>query len=289
MMHVARKNSPIQIERTFEMPSIPVVLTKIIQVLDDDSASGQQLEQLILHDPSLTARILKLANSAFYSFRTEVKTLSHAIALLGIGLVKSLAIGVSIFESFTKGSKHEAALINKLWMHSFGVGLISQEIWTRRARMRKEIEFAFLCGLLHDLGKVVLFKKSPLHYGSIFARGIKDNEHDLMKLEAESYGVDHADVGSALAKQWGFPPDLVTIIKKHHAAIEAKEPLVTAVSLADNFAKEGAIGFDGDNRLCAEFPKLLAQLGVDHDEHERIQAFAGRKRQEIEKFFELTS
>jgi putative nucleotidyltransferase with HDIG domain len=271
------------------MPSIPVVLTRIIQVLDDDTASARQLEQLILHDPSLTARILKLANSAFYSFRTEVKTLSHAIALLGIGLVKSLAIGVSIFESFTKGSKHETQLINNLWMHSFGVALISQEIWVHRARMRKEVEFAFLCGLLHDLGKVVLFKKSPRQYSGIFEKEKRNGEPDLLKLEAENYGIDHADIGSMLAKQWGFPPDLITIIKRHHAAVDAKEPLLTAVSLADNFAKQGSIGYDGDSRVCPDFPKLLAQLAIGHEEQDRVQGFAARKRQEIEKFFELTS
>ena len=106
--------------RTFEIPSIPLVLIKIIQTLDDDTSSAKELEELILHDPALSARILRLANSAFYSFRTEVKTISHAIALLGMNLVTSLAIGINIFDTFTKGAKSEAALINKLWTHSCG-------------------------------------------------------------------------------------------------------------------------------------------------------------------------
>jgi HD-like signal output (HDOD) protein len=156
-------------DKSLEIPSIPLVLIRIIQTLDDNASSAKELEKLILHDPALSARILRLANSAFYSFRSRVKTISHAIALLGINLVTSLAIGINIFDSFTKGAKSEAALISKLWTHSCGVGVLVREIWMRRSRNEKEGEFAFLCGLLHDLGKVVLFKTYPAHYSSIFA------------------------------------------------------------------------------------------------------------------------
>jgi HD-like signal output (HDOD) protein len=278
---------PLQIDRTFEMPSIPVVLTKIIQVLDDDSASAQQLEDLILHDPSLSARILKLANSAFYSFRTEVKTLSHAIALLGMGLVKSLAIGVTIFESFTKGVKQEGGQINRLWMHSFGTGLITQDIWSRRARTKKEIDFAFLCGLLHDMGQVVLFKKSPYNYGKLFSRAKSGADPNFCAMEIEQFGVDHTFVGSSLAKQWGFPADLVTIIRNHHSASDTKSALAVVVSVADTMVKEARIGFDGDNRVPQEYGNLMELLAIHPEEHEKIRALADKKRPEIEKFFEL--
>lgn len=270
------------------MPSIPLVLTKILQVLDDDKASAHQLEELILHDPSLSARILKMANSAFYSFRSEVKTLSHAIALLGLGLVKSLTIGVTIFDSFTKGQRQEADLIQKLWTHSFGTGLLAGEIWTRRAQSRKEVEFAFLCGLLHDLGKAVFFKKFPLLYSVLFTRQKREGDPDISAMENESFGVDHAYIGSMLAKQWGFPADLVAIIRQHHSALDSKSPLLTAVSLADSIAKEMQIGFDGDSRPCADSAKLQAQLGMHTEEYERLKTIAEGKRSEIDKFFKIS-
>jgi HD-like signal output (HDOD) protein len=287
MMRAVDGDMQLQIDRTFEMPSIPLVLTKIIKVLDDDSASAQQLEDLILHDPSLSARILKLANSAFYSFRTEVKTLSHAIALLGMGLVKSLAIGVTIFESFTKGVKQEGNQINKLWMHSFGTGLIAQDIWSRRARTKKEADFSFLCGLLHDLGKVVLFKKSPYNYGRLFSREKTAADPDFCAMEIEHFGVDHAHIGSLLAKQWGFPADLVTIIRRHHSALDAKPALAGAVSVADTFIKQAGIGFDGDTRIPGDFAKLMELLAIRPEEQEKLKILTANKRQEIEKFFEL--
>jgi len=288
-MHALHSNPPLRVDKSFEMPSIPLVLTKILQVLDDDTASAHKLEDLILHDPALAARILKLSNSAFYSFRTEVKTLSHAIALLGLGLVKSLTIGVTIFDSFIKGQKDEADLIHKLWMHSFGAGMMAQEIWTRRAHSKKELEFAFLCGLLHDLGKAVFFKRFPLHYSILFIKEKTAADPDICVLESESFGVDHAYIGSMLAKQWGFPSDLVAIIREHHSALDSKSPLVRVVALADAIAKEQQIGFDGDSRICLDVEKLQAQLGMEPEEYERMKATAEKKRLEIDRFFNVSS
>ena len=90
-MQPLRDSTLLRMDRNFEMPSVPIVLSKILQVVDDNRASARCLEELILHDPSLSVRILKLSNSAFYSFRSEVKTIAHAIALLGLNLVAAVS------------------------------------------------------------------------------------------------------------------------------------------------------------------------------------------------------
>ena len=285
-MPTLNHNPSLLIDRSIEIPSIPMVLTKIIQALDDDSISARQLEELILHDPSLSARILKLANSAFYSFRTEVKTLSHAIALLGLGLVKSLAIGVTIFESFTKGMKSETNLINKLWMHSFGAGMLTQEIWNKRAQNRKEAELAFLCGLLHDIGKVVFFKKAPMHYSTLFSQEKPAGEPDLCSLEVDIFGMDHAHVGAVLAEKWGFPQELIKTIQFHHSPLDTDLKLVAAISLADQIARQTPIGFDGDISDCLSSEDIQAKLAMPSEEYQQLAALAENKSQEIKKFFE---
>jgi putative nucleotidyltransferase with HDIG domain len=281
-----REVAPIRIDKDFEMPSVPLVLMKILQILDDNTSSAQELEKLILHDPSLSARILKLANSAFYCFPNQVKTISHAIVLLGLNLVKSLAIGVNIFDSFTRGMHKEAALINKLWMHSVGVGQLAQVVWGRRSN-RKESEFAFLCGLLHDLGKVVFFKNDPVHYAEIFAAEKGEEDMDIRAYEIDYYGLDHAALGAELAKRWGLPPQLGKVLQKHHAVVSSDEPIIAAVALSDIVAKQTAIGYDGDNKVTADVDALQSHLKMSPVEFESLIGSAGAKRKEVEAFFLL--
>jgi HD-like signal output (HDOD) protein len=287
-MYASKQPVPFSMDKGLDIPSIPLVLIKIIQMLDEDTRSAKELETLIMHDPALSARILRLANSAFYSFPTRVKTISHAITLLGMNLVTSLAIGLNIFDTFTKGSKSEAVLIGKLWTHSFGVGILVREIWTRRGSRDKESEFAFLCGLLHDLGKVVLFKTYPGHYGSIFAITKSETDKAISAYEDESYGMDHAAIGELLAKQWGFPQELVSVIRRHHDPMAAEIPMVSTVMLADLMAKKLKIGYDGDDGLYQGPDKPDPKLGMPESEYNYLVEFASRERENIEGFFQIS-
>jgi putative nucleotidyltransferase with HDIG domain len=288
-MGATRHPMPFPVNKGFEIPSIPLVLIKIIQTLDADTSNAKELEELILHDPALSARILRLANSAFYSFRARVKTISHAITLLGMNVVTSLAIGINIFDTFTKGSRSEAKHINQLWTHSCGVAVLVKEIWTKRSGVQKEGEFAFLCGLLHDLGKMAFFKTYPGHYSSLFAVEKSETDPAISAYEMENYGVDHAMVGEMLAKQWGFPQELVSVIRKHHDPLALDVPMIRAVALADLLAKELKIGYDGDDGRYEGLPDFESQLEIPEAEYERLKEFASSERGTIEGFFQISS
>jgi putative nucleotidyltransferase with HDIG domain len=284
-MGASRQSISQRIEKGIETPSVPLVLTRIIQILDDDNASSRELEQLILHDPSLTARILRLANSAFYAFRAEVKTISHAIMLLGLNLVKSLAIGINIFESFNRGMKSEVAQISKLWMHSFATALVVQEIWQRRGS-RKEAEFAFLCGLLHDFGKALFFKADTVYYSHLFTRENKEGDGGISALELEAYGMDHAALGANLAMQWGLPPELSEVVKNHHCAAEFGSPLAAAVAMADALVREAKIGYDGDTVSRIDRAALLKKLSMTDEEYATLSLFTEKSKRCVEDFFQ---
>jgi HD-like signal output (HDOD) protein len=288
-MSASKKPMPLQISKDFEIPSIPLVLIKIIQTLNENSGSAKELEDLILHDPALSARILRLANSAFYSFHTRVKTISHAIALLGLNLVTSLAIGINIFDTFTSGAKSEGALINKLWIHSCGVGVLAKEIWIQRGNRGKEGEFAFLCGLLHDVGKIVLFKTYPEHYGSIFAIEKSEEDPCISSYEDEYYGSNHAAIGEILAKNWGFPSELAYVIRRHHDPSATEMPLLRAIMMADLLAKELKIGYDGDHSLNEDRGKIQSRLEFTDEEYAHMTDYAARERKNIERFFKISS
>jgi HD-like signal output (HDOD) protein len=287
-MQVIRKPEPLRIDQKLEIPSIPLVLTRILRILEEDVATSKQLEEIIKHDPALAGRILRLSNSAFYSFRSEVKSISHAVSLLGINLVRSLAIGMNIFDSFTKGLRSEGGLINQLWMHSFGVGLISQEIWTR-LNGRRESEFAFLCGLLHDLGMGVLFKTYPGYYGKIFSSARSEADPPISTIEFDQFGTDHATVGAAVAKEWGLPVTLAKVLKDHHIAVDSELPLLSVIALADNLARESTIGHDGDCVMTAELSKLRLKLEISEEAYSDLTAFGNLKRVQTEEFFRTTS
>jgi putative nucleotidyltransferase with HDIG domain len=287
-MQAVKDPTPLHIDKDLEIPSVPIVLSKILQLVDDNRASARVLEELILHDASLSVRVIKLANSALYSFRSEVKTVAHAITLLGLNMVKSLAIGVSVFESFTQGFRDEITFIRRLWMHSFGVGLMAQEIWAKRSN-RAEGEFALLCGLLHDLGKVIYFKKDVLGYSQLFAMENSGQDPDIRSLEAEYYGVDHAVLGAILAKQWNLPSELTTVVRHHHDPDAGELPLVAAVSMADVLAKQAGIGYDGDHKITADLAVLQRLLKIDGNEYNALLAFAVKKRTDVDEFFQLAS
>ncbi|NWG12043.1 MAG: HDOD domain-containing protein [Acidobacteria bacterium] len=284
----ASLKSSFRIDCNFDLPTIPVMMSRILRVLDDETASARKMEELILHDQSLSARILKFANSPLYAFRSEVKTISHAITLLGLNLVRSLAIGMSIFNSFTRGARSEAAHLNNLWMHSYGVGVLSQKIWGRRST-RKDAEFAFLCGLLHDLGKVVYFKKATTHYSYVFAQDRSGEQPCISTVEQEYYGISHAPLGAILAERWGFPAALCTVIRRHHSAPDQNAPIVAAVSLADSIVRQAGIGYDGDRRANPEETGPQAVLNCGEEELEQLRSFAEARRKEIEDFFRLVS
>jgi HD-like signal output (HDOD) protein len=273
----------IRIDKDFDMPGVPTVLMKILQIIDNDHATAGRLEELILHDPSLSARILRLANSAFYPFRSEIRTISHAIALLGLDMVRSLAIAVSIFESFTSRVRKAGRPIHQLWVHSFGVGLMAKEIWRPRSTA-SEAEFAFVCGLLHDIGMVVFFRQSPAAYSQIFAQD-KGDGPDISALEAENYHVTHATLGSILATRWLLPADLAHTLGQHHDPFASNLPIVSAVSMADMLAKYAGIGYDGDSKGKLDLQALRDRLDMGEEEYARLASKAEAGLTEITDFF----
>ena len=192
---------------------------------------------------------------------------------------------MSIFESFTNGLREEAAYVTQLWMHSFAVGLIAQEIWGKRSS-RAGGEFALLCGLLHDVGKVIYFKKDGVRYSQLFAIEKRDDDLSIRDLELKVYEVDHADLGSILAKQWNLPPELATAIRLHHHETAGGIPLVAAVALADMIVMQAGVGYDGDRKIAANLPALQEILKMSPAELEALRVLAESKRTDVEEFFQ---
>jgi len=149
-------------------------------------------------------------------------------------------------------------------------------------------EFAFLCGLLHDLGKVAFFKKDVVGYSKLFAMGKSQADPDICACEVEQYGVNHAVLGARLAKQWRLPIELSTAVRCHHYPGVAGLPLVAAVSMADMLIKQADIGYDGDRKIRADLSNLQLLLKMDQQEFATLSVLARNQRADVEEFFQFS-
>jgi putative nucleotidyltransferase with HDIG domain len=191
-----------------DVPTIPVLLLRILRVVDGERASSKDLVELMQRDQALAGRVLRLANSSFFACSREVATLSRAVMLLGFSTVKNLALGIKIWETLSRrGGPGMAAL----WEHSALVGAAARLIAHRtRAADPEEV---FTAGLLHDIGRVVL----RIRFAAVYDRITEvSGDMPLVVREREAFGVDHAQAGAWLGEAWMLPTSIVDAARAHH-------------------------------------------------------------------------
>jgi putative nucleotidyltransferase with HDIG domain len=235
-----------------DLPAFPAVAMQALQVSEDPKTSARQLQFIIAKDQALTARILRIVNSAMYSFQREVSTLSHAIAILGFDTVRSIIVAATVRQVFPSGRKSGPGLTNQLlWQHSWGAAVAARAIAVSVGH--HNADEAFTGGLLHDIGKMVLLKNREAFYAEIL-NAVHCGETSFYKAENERFGFSHADVGALLASKWNFPSQLVDAILHHHDAVppSAGGPLPAIVALSNRMMALMEIGFEKDRDLTLE-------------------------------------
>ncbi len=140
----------VMIMTASDLPTIPVVATKVMQLIESESATAEELAKVVASDPAVAARVLKISNSSFYGCQRQIQTLSHAIVVLGFATLKSLVVAASVKQVYQPYGLTE----KMLWEHSFGAGLAARII-AQETRLVSEEE-AFLGGLFHDIGKIIM-------------------------------------------------------------------------------------------------------------------------------------
>ncbi len=231
-------------ESIISLPTLPTVVTKMIQLVDNPKTSASSLARLIYTDQALTARILKLANSAYYGFPREISTVNMAIVVLGFNTVKEMGLSLSVFEFFKDGTGDSVFDISRFWEHSLGCGSASRML-ARRLNYHLTGE-AFVAGLLHDIGKIILRQYLPKEFLVVIDR-VNQQKADLDLVEMEIVGATHAQIGAWLAEKWNLPRIIVDAIAYHHAPWDAKEDqiLVSIVSVGNYLCHLSQIGNSG--------------------------------------------
>ncbi len=231
-------------ESIISLPTLPTVVSKMIELVDNPKTSAASLARLISTDQALTAKILKLANSAYYGFPREISTVNMAIVVLGFNTVKDMGLSLSVFQVFKDSEGDKSFDVAKFWEHCIGCGAAAR-MMARRLRYRFVGE-AFVAGLLHDIGKVVLSQYAHKEFMEILDLAA-EGTMTLDEAEEKVIGVGHPQVGSWLAEKWNLPKIIVDSIAFHHKPWEAKnEPLLIAiVTIANYLCHCCAIGFSG--------------------------------------------
>ncbi|MGE0919649.1 HDOD domain-containing protein [Trichlorobacter lovleyi] len=222
---------------TKTLPTLPGVINKLNSLSNDDKSSVQEMARIVSADQVLSARILRLANSPSYGFY-RVSTISNAMILLGVNVVKSLALSSSIFEIMEKNSVG-------LWEHSLGTataaGIIARKLGL------PEVEEITTAGLLHDIGKVIIGLKCVEQMPEI-RRKIKLDDLFISDAEKAVLDTDHAEVGGWLSKSWFLPDKLSEPIAFHHNVNSSEDHRIktSVVHLADVLIKASGFGDSGD-------------------------------------------
>lgn len=221
-----------QIINSKDLPTIPVLLARVLAVVDGDRSSTRELVDVMQRDQALTGRVLRLSNSGFFGFAREVSTLARAVMILGFGTVRSLALGVKVWETLIGRT---VLPLTALWEHSALVGAASRLI-AQRTRVA-DPEEVFTAGLLHDVGRVVLALRFPGEYAAMLeaAPELDGAPAPLEARERAVFGIDHAQAGAWLAESWKLPRSIVDAAAHHHDPIAPGTPLcgTTIVSLAN--------------------------------------------------------
>ena len=238
---------------TRTLPTLPGIVTKLNTLADNEKSSVQEMARLVSSDQILSARILRLANSPSYGFY-RVATISNAMILLGVDVVKSLVLSSSIFEIMENSALG-------LWEHSLGAGVAANVI-AKHLRLPDCEEIA-TAALLHDIGKVIIRLKLQDEYDLLLGKASQSGRA-LHELERETIGTDHAEVGGWLGKNWFLPEKLVVPITCHHnvAAASCHQVKTAVVHFADVLIKASGFGCGGDQFVPVIQPAAWNKLGM---------------------------
>jgi HD-like signal output (HDOD) protein len=192
------------------LPAMPIVATKVLQLIEDEKATADELAKIVAADPVVAARVLKITNTAYYGCQRQIQTLPSAIVLIGFNTLKSLVLAASVNEMF----KTSGLTGKMLWEQSFGAGLAARNI-ARKIRGLNPDE-AFLAGLLQDIGKIIMHHydqgKFQMVIEQYYNEGISFNDAETLY-----YPFTHAELGGYVLQNWNFPEMLVTAVSKHHS------------------------------------------------------------------------
>ena len=195
-----------------ELPTLPTVASQLITLTAREDATLADIGELVSQDVSLSAKILKVSNSAFYSFPQQIGSIKQAVSILGMNAVRSLVLSFS-FLTMKAGRVKSRFDFEKFWEKSLTSAVTARLILEKVKGV--DFEEAFVSGLLQNLGELILARSFPKEYDKVL-QAVEDDQHDTLTAEETVFGMNHTMVGTEIARSWGFPEILLIPIEYHH-------------------------------------------------------------------------
>ena len=253
------------LKRVNDIPSLPQFVIDTLKKLDDPKSSAQDVADKLSRDEGLVLRILRLANSAYYGLPRRITGVSEAISLLGFKTVKSIVLAASVYK-FMDGSFTGYALDRgELWKHSLSVAFASRYLAKKIKGL--DDEEAYVAGMVHDIGKIVLNDYVRFGYG-IIAKLVEDDQVPFMDAERQVLGFDHAQVGGLIMEQWNLPETYMLAARYHHSPWElpeeskAHQVFVDVIHVANILCLMLGVGLGADGLQYKIHPESLERLGI---------------------------
>jgi putative nucleotidyltransferase with HDIG domain len=267
-----------RLDRIDDLPTLPAVALEVGQLLQDYDTPVETVCETIEKDQAMVPRILKLVNSAFFGLRSNVSNISHAVVLLGFNTIRNAVVSVAVIRAMPGKRELQGFDVTQFWSHAVSVAVTSKHL-AEKSHLHYAGD-AFTAGLLHDVGKLVMF----LYFRDLFSRTWSMAQRldcPFYQAEQRKASVTHADIGAYLARRWQLPARLVDAIGCHHAIGEdaADLNLLLIVHAADIIANSVAAD-DGTLPDTAQFhPRVMEVMGSCLDD---MAAWYPETREEIE-------
>lgn len=250
------------------LPEFPENITEINRIINDPNSQMSDIALKISNDVSLTTELLKLVNSAAFSLSTPCHSIGDAVKLVGLRGIKNLLYSIGSMKALTEDSNEE---IKALWTHAYRIAFYSYNLARNFLRTDKKcVDDSYVCGLLHDMGKIIFETAHPEVLDKISTmceeRGVSKNLFERMFA-----GVNHGDVGSLIAKKWNFPEVIINAIRYHHDPLSAPEEfrkITTLIYFADMLSHYSEGNFD----YSLIEPSALKMFGITSEEALKVLA-----------------